>query len=382
MRWLSWVVLVACCNGDEASRLRDEANRQKWVNPQRVVELMTRAIAIEPSNAKNYALRGLAFADLEQFDRAISDLNVAVMRSPEEATPLVLRCNVHARRHEFEAAFADCDRALAKSRDRIDRAFVFGNRAAILDAQKKYAEAEAAATRSLAEADTSEGHKLRGRMRMYLGRGDEAADDFAKIDLRDRSRWSLIGRLQVELGRYGAGLIALDTAVALATASEVAELQMVRSVAFSAMGQHERAIDALTKALASERDTKRLAFLYNNRGWELMMSGRAKDALPDVEKSLELVPNNSNMLGTRCAIRYELGDVANARRDCAVALELDPESLEAQGLAAFVNGNAERALQTWTTSLERNPDKGWFLRPWIERARRANHATRGPQRKR
>jgi len=135
-----------------------------------------------------------------------------------------------------------------------------------------------------------------------------------------------------------------------------------------ALGRNDQAIEAHGKAIALSRDPELLGPLYNNRAWAKLMLGRADEALVDADKALELQPNMSNALGTRCWIHYDLRHVVEAERDCRASLAARPDSLYDQGMLALILKDSKGAIAAWTKKLEQEPGATELI-PWLERAK-------------
>jgi len=100
------------------------------------------------------------------------------------------------------------------------------------------------------------------------------------------------------------------------------------------------------------------------------MLGRAAEALGDADQAVSILPGASYALGTRCLIHYELGNRDKAKHDCAAALALEPQSLDTQGLLAYVNADPDHATKVWQESLAAHPENEYYLKPLLLRARR------------
>jgi len=58
----------------------------KYSNPKRAIELLDKAIELDPGDAITYLLRGTAYVELKQYDRAIQDYDKAIALDPGDAT--------------------------------------------------------------------------------------------------------------------------------------------------------------------------------------------------------------------------------------------------------------------------------------------------------
>jgi tetratricopeptide (TPR) repeat protein len=64
-------------------------------------------------------LRGQAYTDKGDFDRAIADFTSEIEIEPDNADAYRLRSMAYARKHDHEAAVADYNRAIEMARRRI-----------------------------------------------------------------------------------------------------------------------------------------------------------------------------------------------------------------------------------------------------------------------
>lgn len=91
----------------------------------------------------------------------------------------------------------------------------------------------------------------------------------------------------------------------------------MRALAYSLKGNYERALADYDEAI---RINPAFAVALNNRAWALFKAGRAREGMPDVERSLALQPMSSHSLDTRAHIRQQLGDLTGALADYEMAM--------------------------------------------------------------
>jgi tetratricopeptide (TPR) repeat protein len=82
-------------------------------NPQRAVELISKAIEIHPYNAGFYSNRGNAFQELRQFDAALASYDKAIAIKPDYAEAYYNRGIVLQELKQFDAALASYDKTIA-----------------------------------------------------------------------------------------------------------------------------------------------------------------------------------------------------------------------------------------------------------------------------
>jgi len=60
-------------------------NGKKYSDPKKAIEYLSQAITLAPSNANTYNNRGLAYANLQQYQQAIRDYTQAIKLDPADA---------------------------------------------------------------------------------------------------------------------------------------------------------------------------------------------------------------------------------------------------------------------------------------------------------
>ena len=98
---------------------------------------------------------------------------------------------------------------------------------------------------------------------------------------------------------------------------KLAEAYAMRALAYSVKGDYATAIRDYDVAITMRPD---YAVALNNRAWALFRSGKADQAWPDVEKSLQLDPRAAHSLDTRAHLRQLKGDPKGALNDYTKAM--------------------------------------------------------------
>ena len=79
----------------------------------RALQVLDRALEMQPEFARAHALRGSVYAELRQFDDALADLDQAITLDPGDMLTLLARSDVHTQLGEYEKAIQDGEAALA-----------------------------------------------------------------------------------------------------------------------------------------------------------------------------------------------------------------------------------------------------------------------------
>jgi tetratricopeptide (TPR) repeat protein len=247
---------------------------------QAIVEFY-RTLELEPGNLFTLQQRAAAFAQLGEYDDALTDLGEVIARDPRNRDALAARARLHAWRGETEPAVADADAIVAL--DPHDPGTLYA-RAAIL---------------------------------RRLGRTEAANAAFTET------------------------LAAIDARVA-ATPNEADDYDGLRSVVLSESGQTARAIGLIDAQLARHADN---ASLLNERCWTRATANvELPRALADCEQAVQRAPDNSAILDSRAFVKLRMGqyDGAIADEDAALAHNPDhPAALYTRGIARLRRGDRE-----------------------------------------
>jgi tetratricopeptide (TPR) repeat protein len=97
-----------------------------------------------------------------------------------------------------------------------------------------------------------------------------------------------------------------------------------RGQAYVDKEDYDRAIADYTEAIGANPKDACIPCAYNGRAWSHFKLGKAQQGLSDVDKALELEPNNPSMLDTRGNILAALGRREEAIADFRKALAKKP----------------------------------------------------------
>jgi predicted O-linked N-acetylglucosamine transferase (SPINDLY family) len=217
------------------------------------LDLIGRAIAINPNDAGAYANRGNALRDLNRYDEALTSYDRAIVIQPDAAEVLSNRGLVLQQLGRYEEALASFDRSLAIQPDSVE----------LLD--------------------------YRGMALFQLRRYDEALLSFDRaIAIQPRSVEILSHRAITlhRLRRFEDALAGFDGALAIQPDS--AALLINRGPALQELGRFQEALTSYDRALAINPDT---AEAHYNRGNILDLLKRYDDARVSYERALAIRPD-------------------------------------------------------------------------------------------
>jgi tetratricopeptide (TPR) repeat protein len=255
-------------------------------NAQLAVQLIWRAIEINPANAAAYCDLGSAFKQLGHRQGALASYERAIVLDGNLADAHSNRGTVLSELHRYDEALDAYDRAIA--------------------IRPRYAEA----------------HFNKGNLLMSLRRWEGALASFGSaIDIRPYPE-ALLNRGIVlkELGRLQEGLASLESAIEMD--GRCAEALSNRGVLLGALGQYEMSLASFDEALAVK---PQYAEAHGNKGNVLKALNRLDEALACYDRALALKHEYPEAHSSRGVVLTEMRrfEEAFASFDRAVALKPD-----------------------------------------------------------
>jgi protein O-GlcNAc transferase len=292
-------------------------------NPAAAIELIGRAIRINPRNAIFFSNLGLAYRALGRVEEALASYARALSIRPDYADALNHRGNVLRDLKRFPEALASYARALAV---RPDFADALNNRGAVLSDLKRFDEALASYDRALTlRPDYAEALTNRGAVLSELKRFEEALASYDRalaIAPGNAEALNNRGNALSELKRFGDALISYDCALAIRP--DYFEAWYNCGAALSELKRFEDALASYDRALALRPDS---AEALNNRGNALRDLRRFEEALASYDAALAIAPDFAEAHYNRANALSGLKrfDEALASYDRALAIRPDYE---------------------------------------------------------
>ena len=234
------------------------------------VELIGKAIKIQPDNAAFYSNRGNALKELKQLDDAVASYDRAIALKPDYAEAYYNRGVALQEMKQLDDAVASYDQAIAL---KLDFALAYNNRGNALKELKKLDDAVASYDKTIA-----------------------LTPDFAEA-------YSNRGNTLRELRQLEDAVASYDRAIALKP--DFAEAYCNRGVALKELTQLDDAILSYDRSIALKPD---FAEAYYNRGDALRELKQFDDALASYEKALALKSDGLFLLGIRLNIKMHICD--------------------------------------------------------------------------
>jgi len=290
-------------------------------NPLRAIELIGRAIELNPDNAAFYIDRGNALKALKRPDEALESYERALAIRPDYAGALYNRGNVLQDLGRLAEALESYDRALAI---KPDFAEALSNRGNALKDLKRLDDALESYERALAiKPDYAEALSNRGVALRDLKRFDEALESYGRaLTIRPDYAEALSNRgvaLQ-DLNRLDEALASYDRALAIEPGD--AEVLSNRGVALQDLKRLDEALESYERALAIKPDYAEALY---NRGNALKDLKRLDEALASYERALKIRPDDADALYNRGVTLTELKRLDEALASYARALQIKPD---------------------------------------------------------
>jgi tetratricopeptide (TPR) repeat protein len=310
-------------------------------------ELIRRAPKTEFARAARLNLANIA-AESGMEERARSEYEALLRDRPGDRTARFSQALLSLRLGQAEQAEADLDRLLKSGGDSPRRAEVLATRAVarLLRDRGPGAVEDAAAARQLEPSPARE--------RLFQ-RAALAAGEYDRLHLErpEELRLYPVGgaRLDGDLRRAEARLAGL----AAERPSAAFRATLNRAVILVGLGDLDAALtvaDGARRAFPYSAEACRLRARIDHR------AGRREPALREIERGLELQPDDPGLLDLRGVLRVEQGRPAEGLEDLNQALGHDPEPStfvhKAEALAGM--GRDEDAVREWTMALRRDPE--------------------------
>ncbi len=267
--------------------LRGDARRETKDYKGAVADL-TRALELDPQDAVAWVARGDARSELDELDQAIADTTRAIELAPGLARAWKERGVARTMKHELPAALADLDRALELD---PSGARTYQNRAYARQLSNDHPGALADATKAIElEPQLARNWVIRATSRIALGDRDGGIADCEKalaLSPNEGHAYALRGLARAQKGDEAGGLVDLDRGLALDPSLPTD--WMNRAGIRYRLRDFDGAIADFNKTLAMN---PKLTTVYLRRSYVRQSMGDFDAAIADLERYLELNPSD------------------------------------------------------------------------------------------
>jgi tetratricopeptide (TPR) repeat protein len=322
---------------------------------ERAIEDYNKAIGLNPNYAEAYINRGNAYADLNQNERAIEDYNKAIELNPNYAVAYINRGNAYADLNQNERAIEDYNKAIELNPNYTE---AYNNRGiAYADLNQNERAIEDYNKAIELNPNYAVPYHNRGNAYAKLNQNERAIEDYNKaigLNPNYTEAYNNRGTTYVKLKYYNKAIKDYNKAIGLNPKYAMAYYN--RGSAYADLNQNERAIEDYNKARElNPNDPK----VYNNRGTTYVKLKYYNKAIKDYNKAIELNPNYAEAYYNRGRAYTILNKHERAIEDYNKAIELNPNLAEAygiRGLAYAKLNKPEKAIEDYNKAIELNPN--------------------------
>ncbi|MHC4777539.1 MAG: tetratricopeptide repeat protein [Planctomycetota bacterium] len=322
---------------------------------ERSISDLTEAIRMTPDFSGAYTNRGMTYKMMGDLSRALADLNKAVRLDPKDAVAFYNRGLLFRDRGDWGKAIADFTTALTLKPHydvaRRARGNAYFDSGELDTAIAEYTEL----IRRWPDNDLA--YNARGYAYLRLGELEKALADFGKaIQLNPDDADHHLGRGGVfkKLGEADKCLEEYETAIRLDPKS--AKAHHWRGQLFAAVGKFDAAIADFTTVI--ELDPKHIRAYCDRGAVYCDQRGLIDRAISDFKEVIGLDPDNfyaHHNLGVAYRKKREL---QKAIGSFSRAIHIDPESVTCYVLRAFTyseTGDLEKAIADYSEAIRRDP---------------------------
>ena len=320
--------------------------------------------------------RGIAMMQMDNMDGAAAAFAEAERLGPQQVDPPLAAARVLVAKHDYTAAEAKVDRALAINGKSADALVL---KAQLANLKGDRVKALAALDSAVEVAPNSSSARLERANILIANSQDAKAKDDVDAVLKNEPRSAGAVYLQAVLGARAKDFQAADAALTKigGVLSRFPRGYYFQAIIKFNLGQAEQAVEAAGKymarnpgdpdgvklmsridlavqrpdhaiqildaaAVAGTADAEMLDLL----GRAYAQSGRSQQALQTFEKAAAMAPDNPDILNRLASARLGLGDANGAAKDLQHSLDLSPKQAstgEALVVASLAGGDVEKA---------------------------------------
>lgn len=329
---------------------------------QAIMQTYDRLIREDPTDYEPYYRRAADLYRMDQYLRALSDINDAIRLTPADLTEtrfdeLVLRANIYLMTERPAEALADFDSALALNPTHFNTIHQKANTDLTLG---NYAAAKAGYQRMQGLSSRSP-EALFGLARVAIkernyGQASDYADQAVQLNSGESSVYVTRSNIRQELGNNNGAVEDLIAALSI-DANNRALSELLE------MGHRDypATITALSEAIKQAPNVEMFRYL---RAQVAMLNYHYRDAIADFNTLIEGNQSSPGIYGAMAECHYALGNYAQAAADIEYAISSDPKTADHYITLAKVRRaqwRPEDALAAAEKALELQPSNGMAM---------------------
>ena len=277
----------------------------------RALQLVSSALALDPSSTVSLLVRGHSLARLRRFEAALDSYDRAIQQNPGSAAAHWHRADVLAELGRHFAALASYDKALELN---PGTAQLHNNRANMLRSLGRYEEAIASYDRAIALAPRlPELYFNCGFALQELKRFEAAIASFTQaiaLNPGYAEAYYARGNVQKDLQQLGAALSNYDRAIEIRT--DYVEAYINRGNVLGELERFDAALASYESAMALHPGN---ADAHCNCGSLLSALGRDDEALQNLDRAIAIDPEHAPAHFARAFVYFLQGDLQNGWRE-------------------------------------------------------------------
>jgi tetratricopeptide (TPR) repeat protein len=319
--------------------------------PTQAISDMTKAILLEPSNARFRNTRGYFHLTQQSYTQAIQDFSDAIGLDANFPQAHNNRGLARVAMKEFAPGIKDFDEAL-----KIDPKYVdaYNNKGYALMSMDKFPEAVATFTKAIElNPKYVNAWNNRGQAHLKAQQGELAVADFSEaIKLVPGNVTYLAARAE-----------------AYTLVGKTAEAEADREKAVW--------LNQLVKLTQQAQQNPKQPAVWIARGRHLLSSGELKAAFNDFQNAIKVAPENQEARCGCAAALLAMGQIDDAIGQCNIALTkgASPLAVSVRGDAYFKKGFLDEAIEDYNTAKRRDSQVAKAYRMRAEKAKAAGNAT-------
>ena len=307
--------------------------------PEEAFHIAQKAIDLNTRVYFFYEVRGLYYWTQWEFDKAIEDYNKAIALCPDDpelyGDLYRSRGNIWKLLQEHERAIADLDVAIAA----IPNSESYFTRGESYFDLGRYQEALNDYNEALNFRPDSQTYTAQGKTLIQLQKYADAStalDKATRLDPDNYEAYLALGNIYQYEENYKSAIEMYDKAISLITEDRLGN--QMESIPVGIEGKHA----------VYEEVIRSLVAAFVNRGYcQLKISDNSK-ALADIDAAIELLPEREMLYVVRSIINLEMDDHTRALKDLATAIEYDNNNSE----TFFVRANVYATQKAYKEAIE------------------------------
>jgi serine/threonine protein kinase/Flp pilus assembly protein TadD len=331
-------------------------------DPATAVELLNKAIDLEPTRIEFLYERARLYYDLRQLEASLVDAERCVTLRGRWPVTLNLRGNAFYQLGRYEEALHDFSRAIELDPELVPP---WDGRALVKWKLGRFAEAIADASEAIRlDPQYVQPYRCRAHARAGLGNVDEALADLDRaIELEPTNVETYVDRSYLcgQAGRWE-DVINSSTRV-IQLNPEDPRGYGNRAIAYMRTGQLDRQIADLAQYLRLKPED---AAAWRSRGEALARAGRYTEAVDDFGRAIALKPEAAD-LRKRAGYSFHIERYAEAIADLTRAIDLEPTRPGVwmyRGMTHEITGAVEAALADYQQAATRAGPTSAYARLW------------------